>query len=125
MVTFVDNRVSITTGTILIRATIANLNHTLLPGQYVTARLHLGDQEGALLVPQGAVGAAQGGRFLMVVSKDGKVEQRTVKLWDSDEDNIVLTDGLKVGERVITTQLQKLVPGEAVSVVAAPAPAKQ
>lgn len=110
-VTFIDNVVDRTTGTILLRATIANPDHGLLPGQYMTARLHLGDQEGALMVPQDAVGASQMGRFLMTVGKDGKAEQHVVKLGDSNDDMVVVTDGLKAGDRVITGQLQKLKPG--------------
>ena len=111
---FIDNQVDRTTGTILVRATIANPDHALLPGQYVTARLHLGDQEGALLVPQDAVGASQVGRTIMIVGGDGKAEQRIVKLGDSYDDMIVVTDGLKAGDQVITGQLQKLRPGAAV-----------
>ncbi len=113
-VTFIDNVVDRTTGTILMRATIANADRGLLPGQFVTARLHLGDQEGALVVPQNAIGASQIGRFLMVVGEDDKAEQRMVKLGDSDGDMVVVTDGLKAGDRVITGQLQKLKPGAAV-----------
>ncbi len=109
--TFIDNQVDRTTGTILVRATIANPDHALLPGQYVTARLHLGDRDGALLVPQDAVGASQIGRTVMVVGADSKAEQRVVKLGDTYDDMIVVTDGLKVGDRVITGQLQKLRPG--------------
>lgn len=93
------------------RATIANADHGLLPGQFVTARLHLGDLEAALVVPQSAVGASQIGRFLMVVSEDNKAEQRVIKLGDSDGDMVVVTDGLKARDRVITGQLQKLKPG--------------
>ena len=110
-VTFVDNAVDRTTGTILMRATIANSDRGLLPGQYVTARLHLGDREGALEVPQTAVGASQIGQFLMTVGKDGKAEQHIIKLGDSDGDMVVVIDGLKAGDRVITGQLQKLKPG--------------
>jgi len=109
--TFIDNQVDRTTGTILVRATIANPDHALLPGQYVAARLHLGDQDGALLVPQAAVGASQIGRTVMVVGGDGKAEQRVVKLGDTYDDLVVVTDGLKAGDQVITGQLQKLRPG--------------
>ena len=109
--TFIDNQVSQSTGTILVRATIANADHALLPGQYVTATLHLGDLQGAVLVPQSAVGSTQIGRTLMIVGEGSKVEQRLVKLGDSDGDMIVVTNGLKPGERVITGQLQKMRPG--------------
>ena len=115
-VTFIANTVDRTTGTIMLRATIANPNRGLLPGQFVTARLHLGNLDNALLVPQSAVGSGQTGRFLMIVSKDGKVEQHVVKLSDSDGDMIVVTDGLAAGDRVITGQLQKLKPGTPVEV---------
>ena len=110
-VTFIDNVVDRTTGTILMRATIANADRSLLPGQFVTARLHLGDQEGALTVPQSAVGTSQIGRFLMVAGQDGKAKQHMVKLGDNDGNLVVVTDGLQAGDRVITGQLQKLRPG--------------
>jgi multidrug efflux system membrane fusion protein len=118
--TFIDNQVSQSTGTILLRATIANPDHVLLPGQYVIATLHLGDLQGAVLVPQSAVGATQIGRTLMIVGEGNKVEQRLVKLGDNDGDMVVITDGLKPGERVITGQLQKIRPGSLVQPEAAP-----
>jgi multidrug efflux system membrane fusion protein len=118
--TFIDNQVSQSTGTILLRATIANPDHALLPGQYVIATLHLGDLQGAVLVPQSAVGATQIGRTLMIVGEGNKVEQRLVKLGDNDGDRVVVTDGLKPGERVITGQLQKIRPGSVVQLEAAP-----
>lgn len=74
----------------------------------MTAWLHLGDQEGALTVPQSAVGASQIGRFLVVV---GKVEQHMIKRGDNDGDLVMVNDDLQTGDRVITWQLQKLKPG--------------
>ncbi len=109
--TFIDNQVSQSTGTILLRATIANPDRGLLPGQYVTARLHLGDLPGALLVPQSAVGTTQIGRSVMVVAAGNRVAARTVTLGDTYDENIVVLTGLKAGDRVITGQLQKLKPG--------------
>jgi multidrug efflux system membrane fusion protein len=47
----------------------------------------------------------------MTIGKDGKAEQHVVKLGDSNDDMVVVTDGLKAGDRVITGQLQKLKPG--------------
>jgi multidrug efflux system membrane fusion protein len=109
--TFIDNQVSQTTGTILLRATIANPDHALLPGEYVTARLHLGDLQGALLVPQSAIGASQIGRTVMVVADGDKAAERIVTLGDNYGDNVVVLTGVKAGDRVITGQLQKLKPG--------------
>ncbi len=112
--TFIDNQVSLTTGTILVRATIANPDHTLLPGQFVTARLHLGDRVNALSVPQSAVGSTQIGRTLFIADADNKVEQRSVELGDSVGTMVVVLKGLKPGDRVITGQLQKLASGVSV-----------
>ena len=109
--TFIDNQVSQSTGTILLRATIANPDHALLPGQYVTARLHLGDLTGALLIPQSAVGATQIGRTVMVVAAGNHVAVRVVTLGDNYDDKVVALTGVKAGDRVITGQLQKLKPG--------------
>jgi multidrug efflux system membrane fusion protein len=111
-VTFIDNQVSLSTGTILVRATIANSDNVLVPGQYVTARLHLGDLNEALLVPQSAVGSTQIGRIVMIVASGNKVEQRLVTLGDNEDDMVVVTKGLQAGDRVITGQLQKLRQGE-------------
>jgi multidrug efflux system membrane fusion protein len=118
--TFIDNQVSQSTGTILLRATIANPDHALLPGQYVIATLHLGDLQDAVLVPQSAVGATQIGRTLMIVGDGNKVEQRLVTLGDNQGEMVVVTEGLKPGERVITGQLQKLRPGSVVQPEPAP-----
>lgn len=115
-VTFIDNQVDRSTGTILLRATIANQDHALRPGQYVTVRLHLGDRDGALLVPQSAINTSQIGRTVMVLGQDGKVAQRMVVLGDTYDDLVIVTDGVKAGDRVITGQLQKLKPGMAVEV---------
>jgi multidrug efflux system membrane fusion protein len=113
--TFIDNQISPSTGTILLRATIANPDHALLPGQYVTARLHLGDLKGALLIPQAAVGATQIGRSVMVVGAGNRVVARIVTLGDTYGENVVVTAGLQAGDQVITGQLQKLKPGAAVN----------
>ncbi|MGI4748419.1 MAG: efflux RND transporter periplasmic adaptor subunit [Janthinobacterium lividum] len=110
-VSFIDNQVSLSTGTILLRATIENRDHELLPGQFATARLHLGDLSGALPVPQDAVSASQIGQTVLVVGTGNKVEQRIVTLGDSYDGNVVATTGIKPGDRVIIDQLQKLKPG--------------
>ncbi|MFX8608872.1 efflux transporter periplasmic adaptor subunit, partial [Acinetobacter baumannii] len=65
-VSFIDNAVDRATGTIAVHATIANKDFSLLPGQYVRARIHLGDQPDTLLVPQIAIGSSQLGKFVYV-----------------------------------------------------------
>ena len=112
--TFVDNTVDRGTGTITARATIPNADLTLLPGQYVRARVNIGDQPDALLVPQAAIGSNQIGKFVYVVGAGNTAEQRMVKLGATYGELVVVSDGVKEGESVITGNLQKLGPGTAV-----------
>jgi multidrug efflux system membrane fusion protein len=78
--TFLNNTVDRATGTITSRVTVANPAQRLLPGQSARVRLHIGEQHEALLVPQVAVGSNQLGRFVYVIGKDHKAEQRVVTL---------------------------------------------
>ena len=78
--TFIDNGVDRTTGTITARATVPNPKFTLLPGQYVRVRLHVRDEADAMLVPQTALGSSQLGKYVFVVGADGKAEQKIVSL---------------------------------------------
>ena len=84
------------------RATIASIDHDLLPGEYATARRYLGDLQRALLVPQEDVGASRIGRTIPVVVPGDKVEQRIVTLGDNYGENGIAVTGLKAGDRVIT-----------------------
>jgi multidrug efflux system membrane fusion protein len=113
--TFLDNQVDHTTGSITARATIANPQQSLLPGQYARVRLHIGEQPDALLIPQVAVGSSQLGRYVFVVGPDAKAEQRIVTLGRTYGDLIVVEQGLAEGEPVIVGDLQKLRPGAPVT----------
>ena len=109
--TFLDNTVDRTTGTITARATIANPAKILLPGQYARVRLKVGEQADALLIPQIAIGSSQMGRFVYVVGPDNKAAQRMVILGRSVGELVVVEKGLNDGESVIVGDLQKLRPG--------------
>src|SRR5262249_30557186 len=76
--TFIDNQVDRETGTIKLKATFHNPQGRLWPGQFVNARLTMGVQRGAVVVPSAAVQAGQGGSYVFVVKPDRKVEQRPV-----------------------------------------------
>jgi len=106
--TFLDNSVDNQTGTILARATVGNGDFGLLPGQYVRVRVHLAPQPDALMVPQVAVAASQFGRYVYVVSKDNRAEQRLVTLGSTDGALVAIDKGLAEGDRVITGNLQKI-----------------
>lgn len=109
--TFIDNAVERNTGTIAARATIENLDLSLLPGQYVRIRLHIRELPNALMVPQTALGSSQFGKYVYVVGKDNLVEQRVVALGPTDGDLVTLTTGIKEGDKIISGNLQKIFPG--------------
>jgi multidrug efflux system membrane fusion protein len=109
--TFLDNTVDRTTGTITARATLENSDKSLLPGQYVKVRLHLTDKPDALLVPQIALGSSQMGRFVYVIGEKGTVEQRFIETGALMGDQVVINKGLAAGDKVITGNLQKIGPG--------------
>ncbi|WP_026870117.1 efflux RND transporter periplasmic adaptor subunit [Inquilinus limosus] len=109
--TFLDNAVDHATGTIVARATVANPDRTLLPGQYVRIRLHLKQQPNALMVPQVAVGSGQFGKYVYVIGKDNTVDQRLVSLGPTLGELVTVEKGLAESDRVITGNLQKIGPG--------------
>jgi multidrug efflux system membrane fusion protein len=113
-VTFVDNTVDRSTGTIVARATIANADHSLLPGQYVRVRLAIREQPNALVVPQAALGSNQLGKYVYVVGKDNKVDMRLVSLGPTDGNLVVIDKGISEGDQVISGNLQKIGPGSLV-----------
>jgi multidrug efflux system membrane fusion protein len=113
--TFIDNSVDRSTGTITARATIGNGKFTLLPGQYVRVRLHVRQQADALMVPQTALGSSQLGKYLYVVGKGNTVDQRLVSLGPTSGDQVAILSGVSEGDQVITGNLQKIGPGAPVS----------
>ena len=110
---FIDNTVDRTTGTITARATVANPKFSLLPGQYVRVRVHVRDVPEAMLVPQTALGSSQLGKYVYVVGAGSKAEQKLVKLGPSDGESVSVT-GLAETDQVITGNLQKIGPGSPV-----------
>ncbi|WP_409306459.1 efflux RND transporter periplasmic adaptor subunit [Pectobacterium sp. B1J-3] len=106
-----------TTGSITLRAIFPNPQHDLLPGMFVRARLESGVNSNALLVPQqGITRDPRGEATAMVVGEGDKVEPRTLKTSKAIGDKWLVTEGLKAGDRVILTGLQKIRPGAQVKV---------
>jgi RND family efflux transporter MFP subunit len=112
---FVDRQVDPKTGTIQIAVSFPNPELTLRPGQYATARAEIGRIPNALVIPQEAVSEMQGGNQVGVVGSDGKAEIRAVKLGPVYGHSIVVTEGLKAGEKVIVEGFQKIRQGIEVS----------
>jgi multidrug efflux system membrane fusion protein len=112
--TFLDNGIDKTTGTIVARVTIANREFVLLPGQYVRVRLHLRDEPNALMAPMAALGSTQTGKFAYVVGEGGRAEQRPLTLGPVDGEFVSVVEGLSEGDRIIVGNLQKIGPGSPV-----------
>lgn len=112
---FLDNAISPSTGTIVARVTLNNADMTLMPGQYVRIRLHIGEQVDALLVPQVALGSSQLGKFVYVIGEDNKVEQKLVSVGHNNGDFVTVLSGVTESDQVIVGNLQKIFPGMDVS----------
>ena len=109
---FSDVTVDQTTGSITLRAIFPNPDNTLLPGMFVRAQLEEGTNPNALLVPQqGVTRTPRGDASAMVIGKDDKVEVRDITAAQAIGDKWLVTSGLKDGDRVIVTGLQKVKPG--------------
>jgi membrane fusion protein (multidrug efflux system) len=109
---FSDVTVDQTTGSITLRAIFPNPDHTLLPGMFVRARLEEGTNPTAILVPQqGVTRTPRGDASALVVGADDKVETRQITATQAIGDKWLVTEGLKDGDRVIVTGLQKVRPG--------------
>ena len=108
---FVNRQVDPTTGTILIAVNFPNPDRTLRPGQFAVARTAIENIPGALVVPERALLDLQGNYQLGVVSADNKAEIRAVKIGPRYNRQVVVTEGLKDGEKVIVEGMQKVRPG--------------
>lgn len=115
-ITFVDNAVDQTTGTIKIKGTFPNDDRRLWPGQFVNVTVGLATEPNALVVPAAAVQTGQNGQYIFVVKADKTVELRTVTIARSDGIETVLATGVRAGDTVVTDGQLRLVPGTKISV---------
>jgi multidrug efflux system membrane fusion protein len=115
-ITFVDNQVDQTTGTIRIKATFPNSNRRLWPGQFVNVRVKLASDPRAIVVPSVAVQAGPDGHYVYVVKGDKTVEMRPVVVARTAGVETVLREGAKPGETVVTDGQLRLVPGSRISI---------
>jgi multidrug efflux system membrane fusion protein len=116
VLTFVDNTVDLQTGQIRLKATFANRDESLWPGQFVDVTLTLGEQQGALVAPAEAVQHGQNGEYVFVVKADHTVESRPVTVSRSDQHEAVIEKGLQAGETVVTDGQLRLQQGSKVQI---------
>ncbi|MBW8366379.1 MAG: efflux RND transporter periplasmic adaptor subunit [Arenimonas sp.] len=109
---FADVTVDPTTGSYALRVRVPNAENFLLPGMYVRAVVDMGQRPNGVLAPQqGITRDAKGQAVAMVVTPEGKVEQRVVQASRTIGDQWLVDEGLRAGDRVIVEGLQKVQPG--------------
>ncbi|HEY0062244.1 MAG TPA: efflux RND transporter periplasmic adaptor subunit [Telluria sp.] len=122
--TLIDHQIDQASATAHFKASFANRDEALWPGQFVNVELQLGARSGAIVVPPSAVQAGPAGRYVYVVRDGKKVERRAVTLLASEPAWAVVGSGLAAGESVVVDGQQKLDEGTKVQVIMAPAAAK-
>jgi len=115
-ITFVDNNVDQTTGTIRVKATFANDDRRLWPGQFVNVTVALTKDPNAIVVPTAAVQVGQQGQYAFVVKPDRSVEYRNVEVERTNGLETVVKTGLAPSETVVTDGHLRLVAGSRVSI---------
>ncbi len=117
MLSFVNNAIDTTTGTVLLKATFANEKNELWPGEYVATVLRLYVQQNALVVPPQAVMTGQQGTYVFVVdTKSNIAQQRPVVIQRSSDTLDVISSGVSEGEHVVTDGQSRLQNGSEVNV---------
>ena len=114
--TLIDNEIDQATGTARLKATFNNTHNTLWPGQYVNARVQIRTDRNVLTLPTTAVQLGPNGPFTYVVKADSTVEVRQLKIGDESGGMTVVTAGLNLNERVVTSNQYRLQPGTHVRV---------
>ncbi len=113
---FIDNAVQPGAGTVKARAVSPNPDRALWPAQFVQVRLILNVLKDATLVPGSAVQIGQNGPFVFVLKDDSTLDLRQVKRGQPHGDLVVLIEGVKAGETVVTSGQLQLAPGAKVEV---------
>lgn len=115
-----NNQIDTTSGTVQLKGAFPNAAHKLWPGQYVNARLVLGERQNALTIPAAAVQRGPDGTFVYLVEPDGtSVKMQPIKIAVTQEGRAVVDEGLQVGQQVVVTGQARLKPGTKVEQIAA------
>lgn len=125
VLSFVDNTVKQTSGTIDVKATFPNENFALWPGQFVDVTLELTTEKDALVIPAPAVQTGQHGQYVFVIKADATVEMRPVEMTRTVGNEAVISTGLAEGELIVTDGHVRLSPGAKVEVKRAPGSAPE
>jgi multidrug efflux system membrane fusion protein len=116
VLTFINNAVDMTTGTIQLKGTFENSDRRLWPGQFVNVVLTLTTQRNAVVMPSAALQAGQQGQYVFVIKPDLTVESRPVVITRTFTDLAVVDKGVTPGENVVTDGQLQLIPGTKVEI---------
>jgi membrane fusion protein, multidrug efflux system len=117
--TFIDNAVDLTTGTIKLKATFDNRDHKLWPGQFADVSMTLTSQPNAVVIPTAALQTGQNGTYVYVVNQDLTAQPQAVKVGWTVGDTTVIASGLQPGQRIVTDGQLRLTPGGKVEIKSA------
>jgi len=123
VIDYIDPDVQVSTGTLEVRGTFPNPDHSLRPGQFATVLLEWPDPSERILLPRSAIQESQLGATVFVVDDESRAASRRVELGATRGRDVVIEEGLEPGERVVVNGLQKVRPGGPVTPVLASAPA--
>jgi multidrug efflux system membrane fusion protein len=113
---FIDNAVDTTTGTVLLKASFPNANKRLWAGEFVSTQLKLFVEQNALVVPSSAVVTGQQGAYVYVISDTLTAQQRPVKVERTAGNLSIIASGLRAGEQVVTDGQSRLTPNSKVTI---------
>jgi multidrug efflux system membrane fusion protein len=121
--TVIDNQINAATGTVTFKATFANRDEVLWPGQFVNVRVELDVRRDVLALPVRAVQQGPDGPFVFVVAPNRKVEKRPIRVGLMNKTTAIVDAGLQTGEMVVTDGQYRIQNGTLVNVLATPAEA--
>jgi multidrug efflux system membrane fusion protein len=113
---FIDNTVTPQTGTVLLKTRVPNASEAIWPGQFVNVRVVLTIDPEAIVVPEAAVQPGQEGSFVYLIDENGRVKVQPIKVSRQIGNEVVIAQGVKAGDRVITEIPQALTPGGQVQI---------
>ncbi len=124
--TVLDNQIDPTTGTMKLKAAFPNAASTLWPGGFVGVRLRADTVRDAIVVPQAAIQRGPGMNYVYVIDTDNVAHRTTVTVGYDDEQGVIVTSGVKAGDRLVTDGASRLTDGAKISTVTpgATAPAR-
>jgi membrane fusion protein, multidrug efflux system len=118
--TTTDNQIDLTTGTVKLRAIFDNTDQSLFPNQFVNVRLLVDTVKDAIVIPVAAIQTGQPGTFVYLVKPDDTVTIRVIKTGVTDGTRTAVTEGLQVGDQVVTDGVDRLRDGAKIRRPAAP-----